>query len=1489
MLEDSSKLCCVPECSALSSLLRVCLFIFIKRNPKDSLFRSQIHLFFSKMEVIVAAVSDAMLSAFFHSIFQTLSSREFLKFSRQGQIEAEIKKWQNLLFKLNALLEDAEEKQITCRAVKLWLRDLQDVAFDADDVVDELATEALRRKLMELTQPSARTSKVSTFIRSTCFSAINPRTDKFDANIKSRIEQVTKRLHDLAALKNDYDLVEIGGGRPQKVLNRLPTTSLVDESHVYGREGDKNAVLDLLMDGGELNEGEVGVVPIVGMGGVGKTTLAQLVYNDEKIKTSFELRAWLCVTEEFDVLRMTNSVLHAIAADNGKCKDLKDLNLLQIQLKEKLSGRKFLLVLDDIWNEDYDRWEIFCRPFAAAALGSKILVTTRNNRVAAVMANHGAYHLNELSNDDCLLLFTWHALRASNFDKHPNLKLVGEQIVRKCKGLPLAAKTLGGLLRTKLNQDEWEDILRSKLWDLPEERSGILPALRLSYHHLPSYLKRCFSYCSIFPKDYEFDKVELILLWMAEGFLQQQGKKQMEDLGFEYFNELLCRSFFQQSNSDKTRFVMHDLINDLAKSVSKQICFNLEDMDVLKGDTLCTDVEKIRHLAFTRHHYDIAKRFEILHQMKNLRTLAALPTYMPPWAACCYLSGDVLHNLLPRLRRLRVLCLSYYRTNELPDFFGHLKHLRYLNLSRSRIKQLPESVGSLFNLQTLILRGCKELTGLPHVIKNLVNLRVLDLRDTGKLQKMPFHIGNLKNLRLLSKFIVGKGIGSAVSELRGLLHLRGELSILGLEKVVDIQDACNANLREKHGLTGLDLQWSHEYLNSQNEEGQMQVLDRLIPQKNLEKLRILLYGGKKFPSWLGDPSLTGMVYLELFSCRNCISLPSLGRLPSLRTLSITGMDSLQNVGFEFYGHSFPSLKPFSSLEVLHFKDMLEWTSWSPPSQANEDSGEEFPRLQELIIENCPKLSGKLPSRLPSLVKLVIKHCPILKGSPMSFPSLNELNMEDCNEELLGSILGLITLTTQGAKSMPQLRCLQNGVVQFPEALKCLVISKCIGVATLWQKGAISLNVERLKIKDCSQFVLLADNEKKGLLSNPEDLRLLNCCTPGALPWGMHDLTSLEDLHIESCVNLVSLPETGFLKRLKHLKLKDCRALESLPRMMMHNCPLEGLEIEGCPAFTCFPNGRLPSTLRRLKVQNCIGLMSLPEGLMQTNDMTRNTSHLENLEIIDCPSLTSFPEGKLPTSLKILKIWDCCQLEPFSDRILHKSTSLEFIDIWNWTSMTSLPECLNSLTQLREINLSMCPVLKYFPEMGLHLCNLRKFEIYHCISLKSLPDQMSCLTSLEYLTITKCPGLVYFPKGGLPPNLLSLEIWECENFKQPLSEWNLHTLASLRELTISGVLDIVSFPDDKCLLPTTLVSIYISKLNNLRSLSLGICNLTSLEELEIVECPKLQYLPKEGLPAKLGRLCIEDCQLLKQQCLKEKGAFRPVIARIPFLEIETTED
>ncbi|XWS77382.1 hypothetical protein CRYUN_Cryun01aG0256600 [Craigia yunnanensis] len=703
-------------------------------------------------------------------------------------------------------------------------------------------------------EPSSSTRKVKR-CNSTCCLSFNPSTVKFSTKIESEIKKLTARLEEAVALKNDLSLVENDRGSYQRMRERLRTSSLVDESRVYGREIDKEAILDLLVNDSDEGIADIGVVSIVGMGGVGKTTLAQLVYNDVKVERCFDLRVWVCVSEEFDVVRLTTTVLQAVTLES--C-NLKDLNLLQVSLKEKLFGKKFFIVLDDVWNENYEQWEILRRPFIAGAAGSKILVTTRNEGVASIMATCGTYPLKELTNDDCLSLFTRHALGTLDFEGHPNLKVIGEEIARKCKGLPLVAKTLGGLLRTKGNRDEWEEILKSKMWDLQEERSGIIPALRLSYHHLTFHLKRCFSYCAIFPKDYEFDKDELVLLWMAEGFLHQtKGKKQMKDIGDEYFHDLLSRSFFQQSTSNKTCYVMHDLINDLAQFVSRETCFNFG------GDKFCARAEKFSHFSFLRHQYDISKRFEILYQMKSLRTFVALPIHTLPWAAISYLSNYVLQKLLPRLVCLRVLCLSGYCIDEVPHHIGGLIHLPYLNLSRTRIKSLPDSVGSLFNLQTLILHGCKNLIKLPQAIENLINLHVLDLTDTDNFTEMPMHIGNLKNLQILSKFIVQRDWGPGIRELKGFLHLRKELFILGLENVADTQDARDYILKDKQGLDRLDLQWSQEFLDRGNGEDGMLVLNRLQPHENLKTIRVVFHGGAKFPSWLGGSSWANIVAINL--------------------------------------------------------------------------------------------------------------------------------------------------------------------------------------------------------------------------------------------------------------------------------------------------------------------------------------------------------------------------------------------------------------------------------------------------------------------------------------------------------------------------------------------------------------------------------------------------------------------------------------------------
>ncbi|KAL6327936.1 hypothetical protein AAG906_031280 [Vitis piasezkii] len=418
---------------------------------------------------MASIIGEAVLSGFIQKLVDMVTSPELWKYARKEQVDSELKRWKNILIKIYVVLNDAEEKQMTNPLVKIWLDELRDLAYDVEDILDDFATEALRSSMMA--QPQQGTSKVRGML-----SSLFPSASTSNSSMHSKIEEITPRLQDISAQKNDLDLREIAGGwsdRKRKRAQILPTTSLVVESDVYGRKQIKRPYLR--------NSN-------CRYGRYRQTTLAQLAFNDDEVKGRFDLRAW-------------------------------------VKLKEKFSEKKFLLVLDDVWNENCHEWDTLCMPMRAGAAGSKLIVTTRNEGVAAVTRTCPAYPLRELSNNDCLSLFTQQALRTRNFDAHPHLKEVGEEIVRRCKGLPLAAKALGGMLRNQLSRDAWANILTSRIWDLPEDKSHILPALMLSYHHLPSHLKRCFAYCSMFPKDYEFDKDDLVLLWMAEGFCRKRRRQ----------------------------------------------------------------------------------------------------------------------------------------------------------------------------------------------------------------------------------------------------------------------------------------------------------------------------------------------------------------------------------------------------------------------------------------------------------------------------------------------------------------------------------------------------------------------------------------------------------------------------------------------------------------------------------------------------------------------------------------------------------------------------------------------------------------------------------------------------------------------------------------------------------------------------------------------------------------------------------------------------
>ncbi|KAG2640329.1 hypothetical protein PVAP13_2KG086300 [Panicum virgatum] len=1188
---------------------------------------------------------------------------------------------------------------------------------------------------------------------------------------------------------------------------RQRNSDIIDPTNIVSRSRDdeKKDVVDRLL--AQASSPDLTVLPIVGMGGLGKTTLGQLIYNDPKIRKHFELWLWVCVSDNFDV----DSLADRIVKENG-CKTSGSSAPEKLQnavsgceasgssapetfqnavsgceasgssalekLQNAVSGKRYLLVLDDVWSRDEHKWERLKSYLQHGGRGSSLLITTRDFKVAQLMGTTEANNLKSLDEIYIKEIIETKAFGSKQVEQRPRelVEMVGN-IVKRCSGSPLAATALGSVLRTKTSKQEWEGILNRRM--ICDEENGILPVLKLSYNCLPSYMRQCFAFCAMFPQDYEIDVQSLIHLWMANGFIPEQPGLCPETIGERIFNELKSRSFFQDLKSvpfDKRFSVeemnmdmycsritckIHDLMHDVAESAMGKECAAITTRPSQSEDALHS----------TRHLYLSVNRPE---NLLNASLEKGSPAFQTLICDGCVKEDMKILSKYNSIRALKINQGSFLRPK-------YLHHLRYLDLSGSDIEALPEDISILYHLQTLNLSDCCDLQRLPKELKYLTSLRHLYTHNCPELKSMPAELGHLTCLQTLTCFVVGTDTGcSNVRELQNL-DLGGRLELRQLENVARA-DVEAAGFGNKKKLTELKLVWIDNDQQEQNNNIHEEVVEGLKPHDGLKALRIYSCGSNTFPSWMN--MLNGMVEFTLSSCQKLEKLPALWQLPVLEILHLEALPSLHCL---CSGGTTPIT--FQKLKVLTLFHMEKFEAWWDTDVVQ---GEEpiFPKVEELDIRRCggltalpkaapliTKSSGgvdtKCRSTFPELRKMMLMYLNMfdkweaVEGTleeGLTFPRLEELYIRDCASLSAlpkGSLLvkqsfgGAGTVCPRSA--FPALRELD---------LLDLSALERWGAAegTLGEEVTFPL-LEKLNIRDCPKLTDLPEAPKLSVLAIKGRGQQISLQTASRY------IPSLSMLRLDVSPDDADTTLLHVKQKWNHelplatMRLGWCDLLFSSHSnaLALWACfaRLVDLTIWNCDALVYWPENvfQVLVSLRKLWIFRCSKLTGRTQASGEQSAPGRDglLPHLEVLTIDDCKSFVEVPN--LPASLKKLHIERCNDnLESIvfglqEDTRLAKGEGVVQLD-----TSSSIPG-----SSSREATTSTA-VLK----------------LPSAANLRFLP-------CLESLTTWRCNGLSEV--ANLPPSIKTLNINGCGNLRSLSGE-----LRSLEELNLSGCKSLVSLPD-----------------------------------------------------------------------------------------------
>ncbi|KAF3437609.1 hypothetical protein FNV43_RR20365 [Rhamnella rubrinervis] len=768
---------------------------------------------------------------------------------------------------------------------------IRDAALESEEVIDTYAAGVIREsrrsllgKLFHCVGHAVDLHGVSSQISS----------------IKDKIDNIYKNQEKYGIGEADQRRIDDDEEAEQSLQRRRRD---VEEDDVVGLEKDATTLINQLTNQSNLQRD---VLSIHGMGGLGKTTLARKIYNNSTIKNHFDCSGWSSVSQEFQIKRLLLELLKSFKQKTEEtskktAEDLKD------ELREQLKGKRYLIVLDDIWSTQV--WEEVSVAFPDESNGSRILITTRVRDVAWHASPTPAHEQRFLDENESWQLLQKKAFRGGEWRGLPNLEEPGRKLAKSCGGLPLSIVLLGGILASKEKSHRvWSRVLGNVNSYLAEGVS----ILKQSYNNLPRELKPCFLYIGMYPEDSEIVVKNLIELWIAEGFIQSARNTSIYDVAEEYLEKLIDRSMIQVAakglNGGVKTCRIHDLLRDLCISESRRDKF----FDTYSIDNYVSFNTKSRRFSIQQYISAESLNFD---QSSCARSLLFFRADYP-------ISKSVWKQIYLGTKFIRVLYLFDLEIGKIPSQIGELIFLRCLFIRDCRAAYVSSSIWNCRHLETLHLDLQKPLEGgqrsltyfsLP-VMKNLRHLYMyydmwkyyFNIRPRS-LKSEPFW-----NLQVLSWVFVNQNTALVIAKFPNLrklgLQFPQEIEECEVEKVM-------ASIRKLESLEKLKIICNPNFGNWRN-------CSRVGTGLNLLSPALTNF------SWKSDT-----FDWEIFKV--------LARQPHLRFLKIWLWGVQQPHELSAVAGDFPQLQVLKLMR-------LNITKWETEKDA-------MPNLQSLFIIQCPKL------------------------------------------------------------------------------------------------------------------------------------------------------------------------------------------------------------------------------------------------------------------------------------------------------------------------------------------------------------------------------------------------------------------------------------------------------------------------------------------------------------------------------------------------------